>query len=182
MKDMLSIDHTILAVVDIQGKLAQAMYKKDDLIENLQKLIRGIRVLEIPVIWLEQNPEGLGPTVPEVVDLLTDLEPIRKFCFSCCDSEHFVQEIKLSKRDQILLAGIEAHVCIYQTARDLVGLGYEVQVVMDAVSSRTHENKLVGVQKIREAGASITSTETALFELLRVADGPKFKEILRIVK
>ena len=179
---MLSDDNTVLVIIDVQEKLAKAMYEKEKLIDNLQKLIKGIKVLEVPIIWLEQNPQGLGPTMPEIAQLLPNLEPISKLSFSCCASERFMKEMKALKRNHILLTGIEAHVCVYQTARDLVNLGYEVQVVIDTVSSRTVESKQIGLERIKEVGGSLTSVETALFELLKVAEGPKFKEILKIVK
>jgi len=179
---MLSVDNTVLAIIDVQEKLARAIHEKEKLIENLQKLIKGIKVLEVPIIWLEQNPQGLRSTVPEIARLLFGLESISKFSFSCCASERFMKEMKILKRNHVLLTGIETHVCVYQTAKDLVKLGYEVQVVADTVSSRTAENKQIGLERIKEVGGSLTSVETALFELLKVAEGPKFKEILKIVK
>lgn len=179
---MLMLDNALLVIVDVQGKLAHTMYEKEALFHNLQKLIAGAQVLEIPVLWVEQNPKGLGPTIAEVAQLLPDLEPIAKLSFSCCGSDRFMRALKAAKRKQVLVAGIETHVCVYQTALDLLDLGYKVEVVADAVSSRTAQNRRIGLEKIREAGASLTSTETALFELLRVAEGLKFKEILKIVR
>ncbi len=179
---MLKAEKTILTVVDVQGKLAHLMHEKEALFENLRKVIRGIQVLGIPIIWVEQNPKGLGPTIPEIADLLSDVQPIAKLSFNCCRNDYFVQALKATARDQVLLAGIETHICIYQTAIGLLSQGYEVQVVTDAVSSRTAQNKEVGLQKMRDAGVSLTSTETALFELLEVAEGERFKEILKIVK
>jgi nicotinamidase-related amidase len=179
---MLKPDNTVLSVIDVQGELAHAMHNKEMLFENLQKLIKGSKILGIPILWTEQNPEGLGPTIPEVANLLSGIKPVSKLSFSCCGNERFMEALRALNRNQVLLAGIEAHVCIYQTAVDLVNLGYEVQVVIDAVSSRTKENKLIGLEKIREVGVSLTSTETVLFELLKVAEGPKFEGILNIVK
>jgi nicotinamidase-related amidase len=179
---MLKLEETILVVIDVQGKLAQLMYEKEKLFENLQKVIKGARVLGIPIIWLEQNPEGLGATIPEVASLLSDTKPISKYSFSCCGENGFSNALSSLNRKQVLLAGIEAHVCVYQTAADLVVLGYEVQIVTDAVSSRTKENKEIGLQKMHEIGASLTSIETALFELLKTAKAERFKEIARIVK
>ena len=179
---MLSVENTVLVIVDVQGKLARLMYEKEALFDNLQRLIKGAQILEIPILWMEQNPKGLGPTIPEVARHLTNIEPISKLSFSCCGSDRFKQALKESKCKQVLLAGIETHVCVYQTSRDLLGLGYRVEVVADAVSSRTAQNRDIGLEKIRDAGAALTSTETALFELLRVAEGEKFKEILKIVK
>lgn len=179
---MLSADSAVLVVIDVQGKLAQLMCGKEDLFANLQRCIRGAKALGVPVIWLEQNPDGLGPTLPEISSLLTGLHPISKFCFSCCGSDGFMQALRESKRKQVLISGIETHVCVYQTSADLLGMGYEVHVVADAVSSRTAENKRIGLDRIRQAGGTVTSTEMALFEMLKEAKGDKFKEILRAVK
>lgn len=179
---MLTPENTVLIIVDVQGKLAQLMHKKEALFENLQRIIKGSQILGIPILWAEQNPEGLGPTIPEVARLLSNIQPISKFSFSCCGSERFMQELEALDRKQVLIAGIEAHVCVYQTTMDLLELGYEVQIVADAVSSRAAENREIGLARMKDAGASLTSTETALFELLKVARGVKFKEILKIVK
>ena len=179
---MLKKDSTVLVIVDVQGKLAHLMYEKKALFEGLRRLITGVRILKIPILWAEQKPESLGPTIPEVAELLTDVQPISKSSFSCCRNDRFLEALKNANRNQVLLVGIETHICVYQTAADLLSLGYEVQVVSDGVSSRTHWNRQVGLEKMRDAGAAVTSTETALFELLEVAEGPQFKQILEIVK
>jgi nicotinamidase-related amidase len=179
---MLKPQNTVLVVVDVQGKLAQRMHEKEALFANLQRLIQGIRVLEVPVIWLEQNPKGLGPTIPEVAALLPDGQPIPKFSFSCCGNAAFRRALREAKRANVLLCGIETHVCIYQTALDLLDLGYGVHVVADAVSSRTAENRRIALNRMRDAGVWITSTEMALFELLRTAKAPQFKAIAKIVR
>lgn len=180
---MLTIDNTTLLVIDVQGKLAQLMYRKEALFDNLQKIIKGAKVLELPIIWTEQVPEKLGPTLPEINQLLVGVaEPISKASFSCCGHAPFMARLQALNRQQILMTGIETHICVYQTTVDLLNQGHEVQVVADAVSSRTVENRQIGLDRIKEAGASLTSTETALFELLRVAEGPQFKEISKIVK
>lgn len=179
---MLRIKNVVLLIVDVQGNLAHAMHGKELLFKNMQKLIKGIQVLGIPILWIEQNPQRLGPTIPEIANLLSNIQPIGKMSFSSCGSDHFLQDLKALNRKQVLIAGIEAHVCVYQTAADLVDIGYEVQVVTDAVSSRDMLNKEIGLQKTRDLGACLTSVETALFELLKVAGGESFKEILKIVK
>lgn len=180
---MLTLDKTALVVIDVQGRLAQVMSQKETLFENLQKLIKGVQVLDLPIIWNEQLPEKLGPTSPEIAELLSrSTQPIAKASFSCCGNPPFMDALKATGRKQVLLAGIESHVCVYQTCVDLLNLGYEVQVVSDAVSSRAPENRQLGLARMQQAGATLTSVEMALFELLRVAEGPKFKEITRIVK
>lgn len=179
---MITTEDTALVLVDVQGKLAQSMHNKKDLFENLKKMVKGAQVLGIPILWAEQNPDGLGPTMPEIAELFTNQSPVSKFSFSCCGSEQFLRDLEAVNRKNILIVGIEAHVCVYQTAADLVNLNYDVQVVADAVASRTAENKQIGLEKSKDAGASLTSTETALFELLKEAKGDKFKEIINLVK
>jgi nicotinamidase-related amidase len=179
---MLNIGNSLLLLIDIQGKLAGLMHDKALLFTNLQKLVKGVQVLGVPILWVEQNPAGLGPTIPEVAELLPDVEPISKMSFSSCRNDRFLQAFKALTCSQVLVAGIETHICVYQTTADLVGMGVEVQVVTDAVSSRTAENKAIGLRKMTDAGAVLTSVETVLFELLGVAEGDAFKKIIRIVK
>jgi len=179
---MLTTDNTVLLIVDVQGKLAHLMHVREKLFENIRMIIKGAQVLNLPILLAEQNPNGLGATVPEVANLLPDQNPISKYSFSCWGSDRFVKELKELNPENVLIAGIEAHVCVYQTARDLINAHYAVEVIADAVSSRTIENKRIGLDKIRDAGANITSVETALFELLGEAQGDRFKAILEIVK
>jgi nicotinamidase-related amidase len=179
---MLKVESTVLVVIDVQEKLARAMHEKEKLVAGVSRLIRGVRVFGIPVLLTEQNPDGLGKTLPEIKELLPDADPVEKISFSCAGEERFLDALKKCGRKQVLLAGIEAHVCIYQTAVDLKGRGYEVQVAADAISSRTAENLDIALDRLRTAGVEITSVESALFELLGKAEGEKFKEIVRIVK
>ena len=179
---MLKTENVTLLIIDVQGNLANLMHDKEHLFTNIQKLIKGIQVLGIPILWIEQNPQGLGPTIPEIADLLSGILPISKMSFSSCQNDRFVRALNALNRRQVLIAGIETHICVYQTAVDLVDLGYEVQVAADAVSSRNVENKEIGLQKMKDFGVSLTSVEIALFELLKVAEGEQFKEILKIVK
>lgn len=179
---MTTSEDTALILIDVQGKLASVMHQREQLIRNLQILIRGAKVLGIPIFWLEQYPEGLGSTVSEIADLLAGHEPFSKVCFSACGQEQFMEELRAGGRRQLLLAGIETHVCVYQTARDLVELGHQVEFVIDATSSRSAANKRVGVEKMLRAGAGMTSVETALFELLRTAGTSRFKEISQLLK
>ncbi|NJP04947.1 MAG: hydrolase [Chloroflexaceae bacterium] len=176
------IETTVLVVVDVQGNLAQAMYQKKELLQNLTKLIRGARALDLPIMLTEQNREKLGPTLPELLEWMPDVTPINKMSFSCYGDEAFVQELRATRRRRVLLAGIETHVCIYQTALDLLHHEYTVDLVVDAVSSRTEQNRQIGLERLGNAGVYLSSTEMALFELLRVAQGPAFKAILPIVK
>ncbi|MBU2563048.1 MAG: isochorismatase family protein [Actinobacteria bacterium] len=178
---MLTKDNALLVLVDLQVKIAYVMHRQEALVENTGKLIRGMNILNIPILWVEHNPGGLGETVPEIAKLIQG-KPITKLSFSCCGERRFMEALENSKRRQIVLAGIESHVCIYQTAADLLSSAYEVEVVVDAVSSRTLQNKEIGLQKIKDIGGTWTSVEAVLFELLKVANGAKFREILNIVK
>ncbi len=180
---MLTIENTTLVVVDVQGKLAQIMHHKESLFANLERMIKGCQVLNIPIIWTEQVPEKLGPTLPQLAELLAESsDAIPKSTFSCCGVSPFTDKLTSLNRRQILITGIETHVCVYQTTLDLLADGYEVQVVADAVSSRTPENRELGLMRMKDAGATVTGTEMALFELLRVAEGPQFKQIAKLVK
>jgi nicotinamidase-related amidase len=180
--ELLTTENAALLVIDIQERLFPVMHEKEKLLRSVTKLIRGAQVLEIPVLLTEQYPKGLGPTLPEIKALVPDFRPIEKVSFNCCDEEKFCKALEALKRKQVLIAGIEAHICVYQTAMALSRAGYEVQVVGDCVASRENENRLVALFKMGAAGISPTTMEMALFELLTVARGEKFKAISNIVK
>ncbi len=169
-------------MIDIQSKLWNVMCEKEALLENAQRLIKGMQVLRIPIILTEQNPKGLGPTAPELMQLMPEVKPLPKMCFSCQQDMGFQQSIKNINRKQVLVCGIEAHVCVYQTAMDLLCMGYEVQVVVDAVSSRAVKNRDITLSRLQNEGVKLTTTEMALFELLRTAESPQFKEIQKVIK
>lgn len=175
-------ERSVLVVVDVQEAFRPAVMEFDRVARNVATLVQGARILEIPVLVTEQYPKGLGETVPEVTRHLDGIEPIEKVCFSAADSGEFAERLSRTGRDQVLLSGIESHVCVNQTADDLLSTGKEVHVVQDAVSSRTEENRSLGLHKMERSGAVITSVETALFELLRAAGTPEFKEIQKLVK
>jgi len=179
---MIDIENSVLVVIDIQGKLASLMYQKEKFFENVVKMIKGAQVLGIPIIWNEQLPDKLGATIPEIKDVLGDLAPMPKSTFSCCGNPAFVQKLMELDRDSVFLTGMETHVCVYQTTFDLIELDYDVFLVADAVSSRTPENKQIGIEAMKDYGAEITSVEMALFEMLEVAEGDMFKRIIEIVK
>jgi nicotinamidase-related amidase len=179
---MLFIENSVLVIVDVQGKLAQLMHGKERLFANLALMVKGAQILEIPILWNEQNPQGLGPTIPELAELLSNQQPLPKMTFSCCGNAEFMKRLHQLDRKQVLLVGIEAHVCVFQTAAELLATGYEVHLISDAVSSRTQGNLQVGIERMKSLGAVISSTEMALFELLRTAADSKFRDISRLVK
>src|SRR5690625_1498856 len=148
----------------------------------MQRLVKGPQVLLVPIIWLEQYPQGLGPIDVTLSEYIPSNNPIEKVVFSACKSEFFTKQLKGLDKKSILVTGIEAHICVYQTVVDLLELGYEVEVVVDCISSRTPINKEVGIEKMKSLGADITSVEMALFEMLGSADHAKFREISKIIK
>ncbi len=178
---MLKKDDAVLVVVDIQGKLATLMHDKENFYQNVIRMIDGARALEVPAIWTEQLPDKLGKTLPQIKEHLSG-DPLVKNTFSCCGDVNFKQALKETGRRQVLLTGMETHVCVYQTALDLLEDGYEVYLVTDAVSSRIAYNRELGIQVIKDAGAKLTSVEMCLFEMLVVAQGDRFKQVIQIVK
>ncbi len=179
---MLDKKRSLLIVTDIQGKLASLMFQRDALYENVAIMIEGIKILNIPILWVEQCPVSLGHTVPEVASHLEGYTPLPKKTFSSLRDPEINKRFTEFEREQVILTGIETHVCIQQTAMDLLSRGIETHVAADAVSSRIAFNKHIGLAKIAQAGGHITSVETALFELLEVAEGAAFKEIVKLVK
>lgn|SRR5690625_2664129 len=180
---MLTTENTALMLIDYQGRLAQVMYDNESLHENMTKLVKGVNILDVPTIWVEQYPKGLGQTVPEVHELLkTDNEPIAKMDFSACDHEDVQTLMNELNRDKFIVAGIEAHVCVYQTVKQLLSLGKHVEFVQDCISSRTEQNHEVAIDKMMLLGAYPTSVEMVLFELMGSAKHPQFKEISALIK
>ncbi|MBN1424704.1 hydrolase [Candidatus Fermentibacteria bacterium] len=177
---MLRKEQAALVVIDVQGKLARLVDPSDHTILNIARMIRGAQVLGLPVVITEQYPEGIGPTVEEVGALLRDCTPLTKTSFSCCGTPSFLEQ--LQPRSQVLLTGIETHVCVYQTCRDLLAKQFEVHVVADAVASRSAEARTIALERMRTEGAVITTVEMALFEMVGIAEGDAFCKILRIVK
>ena len=179
---MLKIENAALVIVDVQGRLATLMYDREKFFQNMVTVINGAKILEIPILWNEQLPDKLGATIPEIKEILSDMAPLVKKTFSCYGNTEFVDMLKKSGRKQVLLTGMETHVCVYQTALDLIEAGFEVYLVADCVSSRTAENREIGIQAISDLGGRITCIEMAFFEMLKVAEGEKFKQIIKIIK
>jgi nicotinamidase-related amidase len=167
-----------LVVVDVQEAFRPAVLDFDRVAGASATLVRAARILDLPVIVTQQYPKGLGQTVPEVGEHLDGIEPLDKVCFSAAAADGF----DLEGRDQALLCGIESHVCVSQTAHDLLDRGVEVHVARDAVTSRTEENRELGLHKMEGSGAVLTSVETALFELLGAAGTDEFKQVQGLVK
>jgi nicotinamidase-related amidase len=179
---MLRKDKTGLVVIDVQGKLATIVHDSEAFIANLVKLVKAAKLLGMPILWLEQNPEKLGATVPELREVLDMVEPIAKYSFSACGEPVFVEAIKKAKMNTWLITGIEAHICVYQTALGLLDLGYDVELVSDCVSSRTIENKNMALAKLARKGAEVTSLEMCLFELIGDCRADEFRAALSLIK
>jgi len=180
----LGADHCTLIVVDIQEKLLPPIFESARLLKNSQLLIRLAAVLKIPALVTTQYAKGLGNTTPEIASLLPDAQPIDKQMFSCFGSEAFCSMLKRlpGNRNTVLLCGMESHICVMQTALGALREGYIVHVASDAVSSRTEWNWKIGLDRMRAAGAVISSTEMILYELLRSSGSPAFKELLPHLK
>lgn len=179
---MLETEKAMLLLIDVQERLFRTMCGQESLLRQLRQMIQGVRELGLPIIWSEQYPEGLGKTLPEVSELLSGLQPISKHTFSCCAHPPLLKAIIETGCKQAIVVGIESHVCVYQTAVDLLSRGFEVEVAADCVSSRSAENRQLGLNRVQQAGGKITSVEMAIFEMLHAAEGPRFKSILKIVK
>ncbi|PIE37284.1 MAG: hydrolase [Gammaproteobacteria bacterium] len=179
---MLTAENSVVVLIDVQGKLAQLMSDKETLFANLARVIQGAKILGVPVLWAEQIPEKLGPTIPELADLLADQAPLRKVSFSCAKNQEFMAALEATGRKFVVAIGIEAHVCVCQTVVDLLEDGFAVDVVSDAVGSRIASNKAVGLNRMRDHGARISSTEMLLFEWMETAEHPAFREIQALLK
>jgi nicotinamidase-related amidase len=179
---MLQAKDCCLVVVDIQGKLADLAVDKETLLANTAVLIQAAKALEIPILWCQQVPKALGETVESLKTLLQGNEPIDKYSFSCCGDENFADKLTAIEPKQAILCGIESHVCVYQTAIHLLEKGIEVHIIADAVSSRTKANKKIALKRMLAEGAKLSSTEMCLFEMLKDAKHPKFKEIAKLIK
>ena len=182
MMKRFTTDHSCLLVIDVQGRLADLMHRKAQLIKHLSITIQAAELLGIPVHWFEQYPQGLGPTKAELKALLGAASYHEKITFSGCGADDFMRQLRASGRCQCLVTGIETHVCVFQTVLDLLGQGFAVKVNQQAVSSRAKSNKKLGLSNMQLAGAELTSTEMILFELMQTAKHPSFKKISGFLK
>ncbi len=171
-----------LLVVDIQERLLPAIHERERVVQNGTRLIRGAAILGLPILATEQYRKGLGATVPEIATAIPGFTPVEKLSFSAANAAGLLDSLREKRRAQVVLCGIETHVCVLQTCLDLLADGLGVFVVADAVSSRTAENHRLGLERMRAAGAVIASTEMVLFELLERAGTDEFKQILQLVK
>ena len=180
-----NVDNSCLVVIDIQTRLTSVMPVKvlARLKRNINILLQSAKTLSIPVLTTEQYPKGLGPTEPEIVELLPEnTSKFEKTCFSCTGAEQFLKHLEEGGRKQVILVGIEAHVCVLQTAIQLIEQGYHVFVVADGICSRQRDNYEASLKRMSRAGVTICNTESVLFEWLRDAKHEHFKELSRLVQ
>ena len=171
-----------LVIVDIQERLLPAIHENQRVIANAARLVKGAAIMGLPILVTEQYRKGLGPTVPEVAGAVPAFAAMEKLTFSSCGAEGFVAALEARGVSDVILCGIEAHVCVMQTCLDLLDKGFRTFVVADAISSRTPENHRIAVERMRDAGAIIMSTEMILFELLGRAGTEEFKQFLPLVR
>lgn len=175
-------DNTVAVVIDIQERLFPHMFNKSQLEMNVQILLKGLDILGMPFLLTEQYSKGLGSTIPSIKSSLEETRPIEKLTFSCCGENRFITELNKINKKYVILAGIEAHVCVLQTVLDLVEFGFQPVLVEDCVSSRRENDKLIAIERIRKSGAIVTTYESILLELCQVAGSEKFKQISKLIK
>jgi nicotinamidase-related amidase len=178
----LSREGAVIVVVDVQERMAAAMNRREQVVKGITALLKLAEVSSIPVIVTEQYPKGLGPTLPEIVALTPELPRLEKISFSCCGADGFLERLRELGRRQVVLTGMETHVCVLQTALDLIDQGFEVFLPWDALCSRSDENHRVGLEFVRQAGGMVTSVETAVFQVLGKAGTPEFKTVQAYIK
>ncbi len=178
--ELMNATDTALLVVDVQTKLLALVPNQASIAWNIRRLLEGAEALGVPVFATEQYPDGLGPTTPELAPRLAS--PLPKLAFSCAECEEIITALDAQQRHKVLVVGIEAHVCIQQTVLDLMSAGFRVYVAVDAVGSRGELDCQTALRRMDSCGASLTTTEAALFEWVRVAGTPAFKTISRLVR
>jgi nicotinamidase-related amidase len=173
---------TIALVIDIQKKLFPFITDNDKLQSNVVKLIKGLKILDIEIITTEQYSKGIGRTIEPVLAELTTDFVFEKMSFSCCGIDNFNYYLKSRGKKNVIIAGIESHVCVLQTVLDLIEEGYQPVVINDCISSRNIDDKIIALERMKSAGAIISTTESILFEMLEVSGTETFKAISKIIK
>ena len=176
------LDDSVGVIVDVQTRLFPYMYDSYATQKNLRTLIAGLQLLEVPTLVTQQYTKGLGETIDPISRAFDRFEPIEKTAFSCLDETAFATALEKTGRHYLVIAGIEAHVCLLQTSMDLLEAGYTPVVVEDATSSRKPNDKQVAIERMRRAGVIVTTTESVLFELCRYSGTDTFKALSKLVK
>ncbi|NLM42669.1 MAG: hydrolase [Clostridiales bacterium] len=180
-KYYLNREEAILLIIDIQEKLVPAISQGQLVIKNTNVLIEAAKTMDIPIVVTEQYPKGLGPTVPEIQGNLEGIDKYDKLTFSAC-TQSVIDSLNKTGRKKVMVTGMETHICVFQTVRDLLKQGYQVFIAADGVSSRTEENKNNGLELMRNMGAVISNTETIVFDLLKQAGTAEFKILSKLIK
>jgi nicotinamidase-related amidase len=181
-KHILNENDALLLIIDIQEKLSSVMKYEDKVIDNTLILLETSKLMNIPVIITEQYPKGIGPTVNQIKEKIdSNVEIFEKTSFTGC-TEEVILALEKAGKEKIIITGMETHVCVFQTARDLIDNGYEVFVARDAVCSRTKENFLNALDLMKDMGVVITNTETIVFDLLKKSGTPEFKVLSKLIK
>ena len=175
-------DRTIALVIDFQERLFPFIYENEKLLKNVLVLIEGLKAMGMHIFVTEQYVKGLGPTVSLIAQALGDIKRIEKISFSCCDEPRLMEGIAVTGKENVIIVGIESHVCVLQTVIDLIRNGYHPIVVEDCISSRKENDKRIAIERMKKEGAIITTYESVLFELLRYSGTEQFKVISRLVK
>jgi nicotinamidase-related amidase len=172
---------SLVVLVDVQEKIIPAIANHESIVQECRVLLQAARLLSVPVLVTEQYPKGLGPTMPVLRNEIPDAGCVEKTTFSCCESTVFMAALQDQRRRQLVLAGIEAHVCMMQTALDLLASGYQVHVPVGATGSRMERNKEIALQRLHAAGGILTTTESVLFEWLANAKHPAFRTVQKLI-
>jgi nicotinamidase-related amidase len=181
---LLDRTNTVLVVIDMQEPFLRSIHRRNDLIQRCQLLVKAAQILEMPVVTTTQRSNRMGPIISEIVDVLPPSAgpTVDKLTFSCAASSDFTDRLLALGREQILICGVESHICVSQTAADLLHLDYVVSCASDAVSSRTEDNHKLGLDRMLSYGVSPCAAEGAVMEMLYSAESPHFKEILSLIK
>lgn len=179
---ILKKETTALLIIDLQERILHVIRNYEIVLENTIKLIKGFKVLQLPIYYTEQYPKGLGPTSQKILNELEGYTAYQKMSFSCSGAENLFDELHKKKLTQIIVCGVESHVCVQQTVLDLIVNNFQVDIAADAVSSRKEIDYKIALDRMRTLGAEVTTTESILFELLEVCGTPQFKEVSKIVK
>ncbi len=179
---LLKAENTCLLIIDIQKRILPVIKDYELVVENTLKLIKGFKAMSLPIYYTEQYPKGLGPTEEQIVNELDGIKPIEKMTFSCSGAGDLFNTFHTKFHSQIVVCGIESHVCVQQTVLDLIENSFQVNLAADAVSSRNEKDYNIAISRMRHHGAEVTTTESILFELLNVCGTDVFKQVSKIVK
>jgi len=180
--ELLDKENTALLIIDVQEKLMEVMGNGQRIVTNILNLLQLSELYDLPVILTEHFPKWLGSTLPEIVKSLPSTYPIKKLNFNCCDVDAFNRKLDSTGRKNIIITGVESHICVFQTCASILERGFNAHVPQDAVDSRTEENWRVGLELMNKAGAYITSTETVIYQILKKAGTKEFKKMLKLIR